>query len=114
MGDDQGRAPHQGLIQRALHLPLALRIEAAGGLVEHQHRRVGQDSSSQTEPLLLAARQGDASLADGRVVAQGERGDEFVGRGDDARGLELRPRRVRACDGEILARWSPRKAAALG
>ena len=49
---------------------LGLRVERAGRLVEHQHRRVAQDRAGDRDALLLAAGEAVAALADDRVVAR--------------------------------------------
>ena len=48
---------------------LALGVGLAGELVEDQDARVAQDGPGQGEPLLLAAGQLRARLADARLVA---------------------------------------------
>ena len=51
---------------------------ARGGLVENQHGRVAKHGAGDRHALLLAAGEAVAALADGRVVALGQRGDELV------------------------------------
>ena len=70
--DHERRAAREQLRHRSLDQLLALRVEIARGLVENQDLRRGQDRARDREPLLLAARQLDAALADERVVASGK------------------------------------------
>ena len=72
------RAPFHHLAQRALDLALGGGVDARGGVVEHQHARVGDDRAGDRDALALAARQGQAALADQRVVAVGQALDELV------------------------------------
>ena len=66
-------------------------VERARRLVEHQHRRVAQDGARDRDPLLLAAGEAEAALADDGVVAVGQRGDQCRGSARRAR----RPRSPR-------------------
>jgi hypothetical protein len=88
MSDDDRRPTRSGLIQRILDNPLRLRVERAGGLVEEQNGRVGDDRARDGDALLLAAGEQEPALADGRVVALGERSDEGVRVGLGARGVD--------------------------
>src|SRR5581483_8989922 len=63
-----GREP----VERLLHLALRLGVERARRLVEHEDRRIAQDRACDRDPLLLAAREAIAALADDRVEAVGE------------------------------------------
>src|SRR5208337_4781333 len=96
VGDDQrGAALHQRL-ERALHQRLALGVERRGRLVEQQDWRVFQDGARDGDALALAARKSHAALAEFRVVAFRQAGDEAVrgglfGGGDD--GVSARVRR---------------------
>ena len=76
--DRDGRAPARGGIQSRLHDALAHRVERAGRLVEDEHGRVLQQHAGDRDPLLLAAREPVAALADHGVVALGERRDGVV------------------------------------
>ena len=75
---------------------LRLRVERGRRLVEHEDRRVAQHGPRDRDPLLLAAREAVAALADDRVVALRQRRDQVV----DLRGagslLDLLVGRVRA------------------
>ena len=70
-------------------------VERRGRLVEDQDPRVLQQDAGDRDPLLLAARQLVAALADDRVVAIGQLGDPVVDRRGPRRGLELGLGRVR-------------------
>ena len=58
--------------------PLRLGVERRGRLVEDEDRRVSEDGARNRHPLLLAAREAVAALADNRLVAIGERCDQLV------------------------------------
>ena len=58
--------------QRRLDELLALGVEVAGGLVEDEDLRVGEDRAGDAEALPLPAGELEAALADERVVALGE------------------------------------------
>ena len=76
---DRDRRPSLGEpLERLLHEPLRLRVERRGRLVEDEDRRVAQDRARDRDPLLLAAREAVAALADHRVVALRERRDQLV------------------------------------
>jgi hypothetical protein len=66
---DHQRRPVQGQArQRLLDQTLGLGVDRRGRLVQDQDRRVLQERPRDREPLLLAARQPHAPLADHRVV----------------------------------------------
>ena len=66
----------------ALHEPLVLGVERAGRFVEQQHRGVAQHGARDRQPLPLAARKRDATLAHARLVTLRQALHEFVnGRG---------------------------------
>jgi hypothetical protein len=78
--------PFHEPLQRVLDEELGLGVKRAGGLVEDEHRRVLEEGAGNSDALLLAAREGDAALADERVVAVVERVDQ---------GRAVRPHRRR-------------------
>ena len=101
---DRDRRPPLGEpLERLLHRALGLRVERRGRLVEDEDRRVAQDRPRDRDALLLAAREAVAALADDRVVALGQRGDQLVDL-RRARGLlDLLVGRLRAREAEVVA-----------
>ena len=55
MGDDERGAVAQQFVQSRLNQLLALGVKVAGGLVEYQDLRIGQQGAGDAEPLPLAA-----------------------------------------------------------
>ena len=87
----------------ALHDRLALVVERAGGLVEDQDARVGEQRPRDRDALALAAGEARALLADHRVVALGQLADEVMGAGK-LRSVDHRlDRRCRVGDRDVLA-----------
>ena len=78
MGDEQGRASPHDLAQRRVDPLFHLGVDRARGVVEDQYPRVGEDGPRKSDPLALAARQGEAALSDDRVVSPRELRDELV------------------------------------
>ena len=74
-----------------------------GRLVEDEDRRVAEDRARDRDPLLLAAREAVAALADDGVVAVRERGDDVVDPRSFGRGVELLVARGRLREAEVLA-----------
>ena len=64
--------------ERALHQRLAFGVEGRGRLVEKEDRRVLEQRPGDGEALALAAGQRHAALANQRVVALRESGNETV------------------------------------
>src|SRR3954469_9521942 len=79
--------PFHEPLQRVLDEELGLGVKRAGGLVEDEHRWVLEESAGNNDALFLAAREGDAALADERVVA-------VVERVDQGRAVRRRPHRA--------------------
>ena len=71
VGDDQRGAPAHERAQRAVDLELALRVDRAGRVVEHEDPRVDEQRAGDRDALALATRQRVPALADHRVVALG-------------------------------------------
>src|SRR5260221_7187266 len=67
--DDEHRSPAADLLHALLDDALALVIERARRLVENEDARIGDERARDRQPLLLAAREAAAALADDRVVA---------------------------------------------
>ncbi len=83
---------------------LGLDVDAAGGVVEDEDARVHDQRARDGDALALAAAEREAALADDRVVALGERGDEVV----RLRGLRGAART------SLVARLRPAEADVLG
>ena len=90
-------------VERLLHEPLGLGVERARRLVEDEDRRVAQDRARDRDPLLLAAGEAVAALADDGVVALGQRRDHVVDPGSLGGRLDLLVGRVRLREAEVLA-----------
>ncbi len=82
MGDDQRGPPRQHSRQRLLNFPFALRIQAAGCLVQHQDRRVLQYRSGQAQTLPLTPTEPNSTLADPGLITLGHCPDELGCIGD--------------------------------
>ena len=76
--NDAGAILHQ-LVEGVLHEPFALGIEAARCFVEDENGRIGEDGPGDRDALALTARELGSTVADERLVAVGETGDELVG-----------------------------------
>ena len=69
---DRDRRPPLGEpVERVLDEPFGLGVEGARRLVEDKDRRVAQDRARDRDPLLLAAGEPIAALADNSVVSLG-------------------------------------------
>lgn len=90
--DDDHGAAGGGALERPLHEPLALRVQAAGGLVEEQDGGPPDQRPRDRHPLLLAPRQRHPAAPDRRLVPFRERHDEVVDPRVPAHGVELRVR----------------------
>jgi len=64
MRDDQRRPPSHQAVQGVLDEVLALGIQGAGRLVEHQHGGVLEQRTRDGDALLLAARKAHTALPD--------------------------------------------------
>ncbi len=84
--DDEHRSPAADLLHALLDDALALVIERARRLVENEDARIGDERARDRQPLLLAAREAAAALADDRVVALRQLEDEVVRAGELGRG----------------------------
>ena len=89
-------------VDRFLDARLGLDVERAGRLVEHQDRRVLQDSAGERDALALAARKLAAALAGRRVVAFALGEDEFVRRGGFRRRMHFVVHRAGAPDADVF------------
>src|SRR5829696_983325 len=93
VGNDEGGSADQELAQRVFDQPLTFGVQAAGGLVQDQHRGVLQDGSRDRNPLPLPTRQLDPPLSYQGLVAFGQALDELMGVRSESRRLDLLPGR---------------------
>ena len=103
VGDDERGAAGQERGHRGLDELLAFGVEVAGGFVEDEDLRRGQDRAGDGQPLLLAAGEFDAALADERVVLVGQLDDELVGVGAAGGVFDLGVGGVVAAVGDVVA-----------
>ena len=101
MRDDDGGAIGEGIGQRLLHQRFVLAVEMARGFVEHDDGRILDQHAGNGETLFFAARQSIAALADERVVAVGQCGDDVVDLRGAAGSLDLVERRLGAGVAEV-------------
>ena len=80
-------------VERLLDRLLGAAVERARGFVEHEDRRILEQSPGDRDALLLAARELQAALADHRFVFLRKRRDEAVDRGAAAPRPRSRPAR---------------------
>src|SRR5579885_328730 len=78
MGDEQRGAALQEATNGSLYLILRCAVDGAGGVVENQDARVGEQGAGDGDALALAAGERDAALADHRLIAFLEAEDELV------------------------------------
>ena len=90
-----GAAAHQAAERLADEL-LGCAVERGGRLVEQQQRRVLEERARDGDALALSARQPHAAIADDRVEAFGQLGDELAAMG-----------RVRRLPDLVVARLGP-------
>ena len=81
VADDEGGAVGEEVGHGGLDELFAFGVEVAGGFVEDEDLRRGENGASDGDALALAAGEFDAALADEGLVAVGEFVDEFVGVG---------------------------------
>ena len=93
MRNDDDGAPLGDLAQVLPDDRLAVGIERAGGLVENEQSRIGDERARNGEALLLPARKIGGILLEHRLEATGKPLDEFLGAGN-ARGRRQSPRCV--------------------
>ena len=95
--------PASSVGHRRLNELLALGVEIARGFVENEDLRRRQDRPGDRQPLLLAAGELDAALADERLVFFGQPDDEFVRVGAAGGVFDLRVGRVVPAVGDVVA-----------
>ena len=109
MGDRNRRPPADENGERLLNALLRLGVDVARRLVEHEHSRVVEQRPRDREPLLLAAGQTGAVLAQECLVGQRLAAEKVVGAGR-LRGCEaLFDRRLRPAVGEVFPDRSPKE-----
>jgi len=102
VGDhDQGLAPAQAP-QAVQDRRLGGGVHAGERVVEDEHRPVAPQRPGDGQPLLLAARQGDAALAHHLIVSVGKGLDVLVEAGLDGRGPDARRVGGAGAQGDIL------------
>jgi hypothetical protein len=102
VGDRDRRPALREAVERLLDESLGLGVERAGRLVEDQDRRVAEDRASDRDPLLLAAGEAVAALADDRVVSLRQARDQVVDAGRLGGRLELLVGRVRLREAQVV------------
>ena len=78
MGDDDGRPPRRGELQRLLDERLAFGVQTARRLVQDEDLGFLEEDAGDRDPLTLPAGEPDAALADPRVVAVRQPLDELA------------------------------------
>src|ERR1035438_5008651 len=89
MRDHEGGAPFHQVGETLLNGGLGFGIEAAGGLVENQDARIGENGAGDGDALALATGELDAALADDGVVLVVELFGELIDSGNSAGGQDL-------------------------
>ena len=103
VGDDERRSPGEQPAQAALDPPLGADVDRRRRLVEDEDARVGEQRAREGDELALAEREPEAALADLRVVAVRELGDELVGADGCRRPLRSpRAMRVRPAERDVV------------
>ena len=87
--DHQDGGAGERVAQVAEHDPFGLRVERGRRVVEQQQLRPADQRPGQRDALALAAAEADAALADDRVEALAQLGDEAVGAGQPQRRPDL-------------------------
>src|SRR5665213_465887 len=100
--DDERRTAAAQRAQPVANERLALAVEARRRLVQNEYARIGEYRPRDRDALALAARETHAALANDRVVAVLEFGDELVAVRDAARIANLLERRARLGERDVL------------
>ena len=103
VGDHEAGAVRAQRRHRLLDEHLGAGVDRAGGLVEDQDRRVGEEGAGDGEQLLLAGAHGAALVVDDGVVAVGQRVHEAVDVGGPRRLEDLLLGGVEVAVGDVLA-----------
>ena len=110
---ERGAALHH-LGKRLLDRALGRGVHAGGGVVQDQHARRRQQRAGDGHALALAAGQGQAALADQRLVAVRKAGDH-LGQAGPGRGLgHVLVRGVRSRVGDVVAQRGAEQERVVG
>ena len=107
-----GSSPCQGF-QRLLNQLLAFVIQGACCLVQNQHGRIFEKDTGNGDPLLLSARELDATLTHVGIIPVGEGGDKVVGARQTGGGLNLLIGSVDLTVGDIFSHASRKQVHVL-
>src|SRR6185437_6632504 len=102
VGDDERGTVLRDLAQAGLDLALGLGVERRGRLVADEDARLLEDDAGDGDALLLAAGELEAALADRRLVAVRQGGDEIADAGEARRLLDLVRRGARLAVGDVV------------
>src|SRR5215204_467846 len=103
VGDDDRRPVLHRLTEAESDLRLGRRVHGRRCIVQDQDPRVEQQRPCDRDPLALAARKRDPTLADHRVVRLRQRDDEVVGLREPGGLLDLLLGGVRPAERDVLA-----------
>ena len=103
VGDHEAGAVRAQRRHGLLDEHLGAGVDRAGGLVEDEDRRVGQERPGDGEQLLLAGADVAALVVDDRVVAVGQRVHEAVDVGGRAAAMDLLLGGVEVAVGDVVA-----------
>ncbi len=110
VGDDEAGAVGPQPVHGFLDLDLGAGVDGAGGLVEDEDGRVGEEGPGDGQQLLLAGADVVGFLVDERVVPVGERVDEPVDVGGPGRVEDLLLASLRGCRRRCCRGWCRRTA----
>ena len=102
VGDHERGAARHCLGERQLDALLGGGVHRGGGVVEHQHARVGQQRARDRDALALPTGDRQAALADLGLVALGQAADEVVRLRAPGGRFDLLDRGVGAGVGDVL------------
>ncbi len=102
VGDDEAGSSAPQFGEGGLDEGFTFCVEVAGGFVEDEDPGIGEESTSDGEPLALSAAEPDASFSDDGVVALFECGDEGIGVGGACGGEDLGAGGVSSRVGDVV------------
>ena len=100
-------------VQSLLYDRLVLRINAGERFVEHQNRRILEQSASDGDTLPLTAGESGAALADESFVALGQRTNKIVRVGGAGGGFDFLLRRLGLGKAQVLRHGAVEKISVL-